>query len=353
MADNQTNTSTSAAEMTMMRLADSIEQQVATSLTNLPIPQFGGNPNEDIFEFLTKYKAATISVGEAMRCKALQRALTGAAYVWARNNIKKNITEGKNWKACKAALIERFQPPNAEMRFHEKLSKMKYDQDKDSLLSYVEAYADCYRRVHHEAKDKDIISQLKLNLPNRIQRALNVINDGWSNLDDLKEVFKLARRAEEKILPFDKDENQNQLNASSLIEILNSFKNSIREEVAKQATNKEEALAAIQLAGQQTNTNRATRNDEFASNQAQNASRGGYQRIRRPDNRDQGKRGYAPYPNRAPGRRSYIPQEEAQKLKDAYNAKNGAPPRPCHACGGHHWNHDCPLLKSEEAEALK
>ena len=100
-----------AMEATWHKLTSSLNQYAASSLASVILPEFKGAPNEDVHDFLCKFKKATATFNDELKCLALQKALSGAAQVWAKHNLKVEFNVG-DWKTAKSALIERFGPPN-------------------------------------------------------------------------------------------------------------------------------------------------------------------------------------------------------------------------------------------------
>lgn len=353
------NNLASLSEATLSKLAESISQQTATSLVAIQVPEFSGGLKEDVRDFLRRYKTATINVGEELRCKSMQKALTGPAYTWAKNNIKGPMQDGApgDWKKIKEALVQRFEAPNAELRYHEQLGRMKFDAQLGTLTSYIEAFHDCFKKVSKQAKDADIITALKLNLPNNIHRAMNLLDDDWTKLDDMKELYKLAKRVEEKILPFEKDDSgEEKLNASSIKKILTELVSTAKESVANEtrADQKTEVLAAVQCNGQCQKNPPPTMPP--GNVERQNDARTTGANYRGPfRNRFRASYGNSNPPRRPPG--PYTQREQAQppdapsskpnELQLAYERAHGRPPGPCYYCSGHHFNRHCPLNMSD------
>lgn len=355
MSDLRDSPSVSLSEMTLLKLAESISQQTATALINVSVPQFSGALNEDIHEFLRKYKTATISLGENMKVRALQKALTGQAYTWAKNNIKQEMQEGINWRLIKKALVERFEAPNSELRFHGKLAKMQFDPTTGTLTSYLESYTECFSKVYTQAKDVDIVSALKLNLPNNIQRALNLLNDEWTKFTKMEDLFKLARRVEEKILPFEKDESsEDKLSANKLVQILDEFKKSMQSTKIDndKPIEKKENLAAIQCDGlcQQNQALAVAYDRNFnGQNRGFNGNRNwreqGENRFKKIyHDRNERRVSTLPYPKKDyAGQFKEKEETGANKFKQIYVTNHGNPPGPCYYCTGFHFNRHCPL----------
>lgn len=342
---DNTNQSLFSSEA-LEKLNHTLSQYQVSKITTIPVPEFRGLPNEDVYEFLKKFKTATLSFDDKVKCVALNKALVGPAHTWAKENLKTLIAQ-EDWKAAKKAIIDRFALPNQELRHQEKLSKLKFDPQDHTLMSYVEEYADTYKKAHKQSKDQDIIRSLSLNLPGDILKNLNIISENWCELDSLKSFYQLVRRLESKILPYEgADESEGEkANMASLTKMLKDIQNSITQEKAKQSESKaQESVAAI--APRSPEPKRVRFNGQTAS----------YPRFQN--------RGYRPYSGREE-RQSYtktpnmyyrqnfprmLPKssEDDQNtaknkaLHEGYYSMYGKPPNPCHTCGGDHFNRHCP-----------
>lgn len=346
------------SDSTILKLAESMNQYTASALTAIQVPEFKGLPNEDVHEFLKKFKVATLILNDEMKCLALQKALTGAAHNWAKNTIKILLSSGE-WRAVKKALVERFEGPDRQSRYHERLEKLKFDPVEETLLSFVEKFTDCYRRAFKDPNDEAIITGLKLKLPSKVQRALNILNDEWTSLKTMDEVYKLVRRAESRILPFDDEpQEEDKLTASTMAKLLADFKKSLVQQniVEKpKPTVEGPVLAAIRLDANARNnaSNQVVNNSDqpaATANQIYQPRLRGYGR-REPlgqykSNQDRRQAGY-PYPAKGPNEKQgfrFNDTSKSQELRNAYYQRYGQPPGPCQLCSGDHYNRHCPLV---------
>lgn len=341
------DTTANLADSTLQKLAESVNQYAATALTSIQVPEFAGALDEDVHDFLRRFKLATLSLTPEMRTRALQKSLTGSAYVWAKGNIKRQMASGEDWKVIKKALINRFEAPNSELRHLEKLAKLKFDPKLTTPTSYIENYVDCFRKANPSASDANIVKALKLNLPNNIIRGLNTLNVEWTTFSDVKDLLKLARLVEEKILPFEeKEPAAERFTANDLAKMFKEFKESFepkKQQDAAGPSTRDEALAVVQ------HSTRAIQ----GSQQAQ--VRSGFERN------NQGKRNWAPndsypykrvYQARPEQRRSDTRPEQpgqgnAPNLNNPlqnYLSRYGRPPTPCYTCSGNHFNRHCPFI---------
>lgn len=350
MSEDRSEESINLAETTIQRLSDSISQYAASAINTVAIPPFQGLPNEDIHDFLRKFKLATITFTPELRCMALNRAFSGAAHTWAKA-IKDKISNG-DWKGVKDAMIERFAAPNREMRYREKLSLMKYEPSKETLTSYIEGFVDCHRKAYKHPSDNDVIMGLKVNLPHSIIRSLNMLSDTWTESNNLEVLFALVRRLEYKILPYEPVEENDgkRMDINSLSKVLNELKESIQAAKAVKSEEKPsaEAIAAIQsqkFAGpqyrerfSQPGQNPQFRRTNWTSNRYGPDRRYQYRReaFRENNNND-----YQPLPRMLPptaDKKDPI----ANPLLSSYEQMYGKLPGPCQLCKGDHFNRHCP-----------
>lgn len=320
----------------MAKLSDSLSQYAATALINLQLPSFAGLPDQDINTFIKEFKSATMTLTEELRCLALNRALIGPAHIWAKTNIKDEIKQG-NWSGARAKLRERFLPPGQVLRHLEKLSKMKYDPRETTLSSYVDVFADLYKKAYYNAADSDVIRGLRLNLTPEILRHLNTLSATWTELKSLSEFMTIIQRIERDILPYEakpkSDDN------STILELTRAIKE-LRESVAaKKQTETNlshepvEVVAAISRQGQGRTRNRGqedTKRARYDGNVNRNRERSGNERdeAREPRNNER---------NQHDGR---ISRSELQRQ---YESQHGKPPGPCWTCGENHYNRHCPF----------
>lgn len=359
MDQNESSSSTvntNVSEQTLQKLASSINQYAASALTGVAIPEFSGAPDDDVHEFLRKFKLATITFSDELRCLALQKALTGAARIWCKTISKGSLAEN-DWQATKKALIGRFEAPNQSLRHQENLSKLKYDPMRETLTSFVEKYAACYKKAHNKPKDSDIMKSIALKLPKHIIRDLNLLSESWSDITELREFYKLVRRFENKIQPYEQDEDLpgKRLDIAGLKRLLSDLKDSFKQtSKTTEPKMEEQEVALIQQHRGPPNRQNPSGNNCFEASGGENVQSGytqsTYGPIRINQTRNfQGQ--YAPYQLQqrnqrgASGRRllqtNETPKQNIRALQNAYIAKYGAPPGPCQYCGEDHYNRHC------------
>lgn len=249
MSRRKTPSSSSSAEvteLTLSRLTESMNQYSASALASLTVPEFKGSPGEDVREFLSNFKTATIYLNDDLRCLAIQKGLMGSAKIWAKANLKNELDSG-NWRGVQDKLIKRFEGSDAEIVNLEKLSKLTFEPNQDTLISYLEKYASRYRKAHPSSTDADIVRALKINLPKNVQRGLNILNTGWTELTTMNDLYDLAKLVEEKILAYEAtDAEDTQIKASELAKALKEVKDLLmnKEQKKPEAAISNEAASA-------------------------------------------------------------------------------------------------------------
>lgn len=344
-----------------LKFTESIQQQANSIILSLKVPEFSGLVEEDARDFIGQFKAATLTLNDEMKCLAIQKSLKGTAKIWAKANLKDVINEG-NWKKLKQLLLERFEGSNVYIRHLEKLSKLRFDiNENGSLLSYIEKYADFYKQAHPDAIEANIILSLRLNLSDRVQKALNIIDDNWTSFKSMSEMYVLARRAEEKILAYEKEKTDESLKPQELVKMMKDLKNILKETRKKKDEVNKEIVAAAFVKRDNQNFNK------IESNRYNHGQR--YQPYQERD--DKYKKSFSKYPqfNRdnesmentdrihtslSKNRSSNLNKKQeplnsfAKGSQDDYAyskyvAKFGEPPGPCFHCKGKHFNKHCPL----------
>lgn len=318
---------------TLGKLNESIGQHSATALINIQLPSFGGLPNEDIHKFLKDFKAATITCNEELRCLALDKALIGCAHTWAKKHIKDEIKKG-DWQEAKKKFRKRFIPPDENLRYLEKLSKMKYNSSEITLSCYVEAFADTYSKAHKDAFDKDIIRSLRINLPHDIIRNLNVLSESWAELDNLDSFMKIVDRLERSILPYDSKPSSVHPDYAKLTAVIEGLEKKITTQQAQIKAEQQEQKEVIAAVTRQTSQrSQQERGYKRAHDDGDNQPR--------TDNRYSKRFNNNPKPN---SDAAYDRQETKSRaqLQQEYEQTHGKVPGPCWTCGDNHFNKHCP-----------
>lgn len=387
---------------------ESATQSSNISLNFLKVPEFRGRPDEDIVEFLSNYERATSLLNDEQKCLALPRALFDAAATWA-ESVKKDITAGK-WKKFKKSLIERFGDPNIELRYRQKLSSMKYNSREATLLSFVESYVSLYSKVFPGHRSNEVIQSLRLNLQPKIVKNINLLDDNWVHYEDLDDLYKLIRRYEINIKPFEETDNEHakHLNIEGFGKMLTEFKKEIVQIVNTSKEKQETNLAIMKHENPDrsidTNNYRYPNNYPYhqksdryhfrgynQNNYSQNnhgnsfgfnnrdyniQNRRNYQHdlsgtncyknnlrnndlqrsqpeVKRPrhdvnlDPQEAYKSGNSRIQNGNVSRAIDSGQVSQPMNSSKYFVKFGHPPGPCYNCGGNHFNRHCPLVMSD------
>lgn len=322
----------------MAKLAESINQYASSALVNLNVPEFKGSPNEDVREFLSSFKMATLALNDELKCLAIRKSLGGSAKIWAKDNLRQYLSNN-DWKGTKSALLARFESSNVERKNLERLSKLKFNKDNETLLSYMERFAEYYKRAHKSARDSDVIIALQMNLPGKVQRSLNIINDEWIDFQDLGRLFKLAKRVEERILAYDSGEDSgNVLTTAELAKRMMELKELIQDKKTETVA----AIGPIKVAKERNRDPYRFPPRSFNDQRPQQP----IQQNRRYEGPVQG-RGHG-YQNR-PNNHKESPETPKggpsnSQMQKEYERKYGKPPGPCWNCGAAHFNRHCPLV---------
>lgn len=188
---------------TFTKLSESLIQQAALSINSIQVPEFKGLPDEDIHDFISDFELSTLALSSEHRCLAINKSLKDAALIWAKSTIKELLTEG-DWDQIKKLLIDRFGPADRKLHYKEKLSQMKYESGKTTLIAYVELFLSNYKKAYVKYSPNDSIHALRCNLPDRIIKGLNSLDDTWTSMEDEGKFTNLVQRFENNILVFEK-----------------------------------------------------------------------------------------------------------------------------------------------------
>lgn len=333
---------------TLQNLSRSINQQVAASINSIDVPEFHGLPHEDVYDFLKRFKIATLTLSDDYRCLAFNKSLKGAALTWAKATIKRHIIEA-NWSAIKAALYDRFGSPDRVLRYREDLTRLEFLEGQSTLMAYIELYLATYKKAFKNHQDSEVILSLRLNLPDKVVRGLNILDDSWSEYTEIQKFIDIVRRYESKILPYEvkTDLNGNSLSKESLNAMFEELRKAVNEDLNK---HKEETKPEVQALAALAHS---------APPEPQNDERHYYNRYSQPNNQYQRN-----YDNNNPSEQILQHNERkvhpkitpdsvtddvasgaAQKvILEAYYARFGKPSSPCYFCQGDHLNRHCPLL---------
>lgn len=353
---------------TISKLCETMhQQQQIAAIAALNIPEFGGLPDEDVSEFLKKFKTATFTLSDELRCVALRKAFVKSARVWAKTNLKGLISAG-DWKNAKKAIEEIFLPADQQERYQERLANMTYDPKKTTPLSYVEGYVSCFQKAHEASSDKMIIENLVQNLPRNIKYTLNMLSDTWKQTEDLNMLYPLIKRVEQTILPYEpieQSDTSEKLDITSMAKFLTQMRDELKKDCFEKIKNeaktcKEEAIAAIghiqsQRAGKEHYRWNPERNPYRANYNKQNheTNQNNRQTIYQANlqERNQNKPPPRPItqtmpmlPNRSVNYDNNRVNQETKvtNAKEAYYQRHGKPPGSCYHCQQDHFNRHCP-----------
>lgn len=300
------------------------------NLNMMKLPEYWGKPQESIDEFLKEFKRATIAFTDEQKCQAIKRALVGDAGIFAKKFLKQDLNAGK-WKEVKKALLHRFLPVDIELSYRNELNKMSFNKNHSTLLGYVDRYISLYKKIHQSAADKELISDLGINLGKQIIRKLNRFSADWEKMENIDEFRSLIARLDKDLLYLDDEPSEeikpltttiNNIVTTALENQIKGLKDMIETSVQKKEEKIEETLAAIR---QQYNRR------PFEKDRT-------YNREKRKD------RDISPDQESQP--RKYNEQRwhrTTNDLKAEYIKRFGQVHGGCYTCGGYHFRKHCPL----------
>lgn len=318
---------------------DRLRESIYYSFNLLNLPEFKGQPGEDIEAFLKEFGRATTTFSQERKCSAIKRILTGDAGIFAKNYLKSTLASG-DWKAVKDALRKRFLPTDRDLTYRTELSNMSYDKETSTLLGYVDRYANLYKKVHPRADDNELIRGLGLNLGAELVRKLNQLSPGWHSMAELEDFRELISRLEKDILAYEKTKGSSSadiMNAvnktviAALEEPMKRIQTLVEEASKKPQEAVREALAAV---GHSSDPDRP-RGDYRRRYFGKRKDRDWDDRRPRNDKWAQQDSGHQPEPTSNDGRI----QDLKARYEDIFGRLNGA----CFTCKGHHFKRHCPL----------
>jgi hypothetical protein len=327
------------AQENMGESIDKLRESIYYSFNMLNLPEFKGQPGEDVEAFLKEFGRATTTFSQERKCSAIKRTLVGDAGIFAKNYLKADLSSG-NWKAVKQALRTRFSPTDRDLTYRTELSNMRYDKETSTLLGYVDRYANLYRKVHPRSEDNELIRGLGLNLGAELVRKLNQLSPGWHSMTDFEEFRALVSRLEKDILAYEKPKGAspadimntvNRTVIAALEEPMSRIQKLVEEASKKPQEAVREALAAV---GHSSGSDR--------------------RRDTRDDRRYHGKRKDRDWDDRRPRNDRWAQHEDGQPvphdnasrieaLKKRYDDRFGRISGNCYTCGGYHRKKHCPL----------
>lgn len=360
MAEQEQNSFMDIMNSTLQKLGENIAQQSALSINSINVSEFSGSPNEDVLEFLKKFKLQTLTLSDEHRCHALIKALRGSAINWAKANIK-DLLLTSDWKSIKNAMVTRFGPQDKRVRYMEKLNQLRYEDKTYTLMAYIETYILTHQKAFPSQSDNDAIQALKWNLPDNIVKGFNQMDDKWVKYESLTDLYDLAQRYERNILPYEKskDSEKRSIDPDELKKMLNEFKDSITSVVQKKSestcdNNKQLAIITHQQPSRPINRNQYhQQRPKFPykpTNRYQNKNyrnqdyQQHHKRYNNDYNRNTHSKPHVKFEHHRSHHQTNDIKTETQDPAKAYYAKFGKPPAPCKHCQGNHLNRHCPMI---------
>jgi len=224
------DTKSQDTDSTTEKITEMLRRSTATTLATVPILEYRDLPSEDVYDSLRRLEISILISTDQLCYLALYKAASRAAYIWART-VESEIKQGE-WKKVRAAPLRRFSSPNIELKLRESIGKMRYVPSIETLTSFAESYIDKYRHINPESQDRAIIKDFSLVPPNNVVRDSNTgrVSDSWSELDKTDSFYKLIRRIEHKILPYEPADGP-KVDNSELVRLITEMKNSMEKRI--------------------------------------------------------------------------------------------------------------------------
>lgn len=335
------------------------------SFAHVNVPRF--NSCSNVYDFLTEYEDATITLEDEQKASLLNRAFPpGCHRSWYENELKPLIDASKPWKDIKTKIIGRFSMQEDQDRHLARLRELKFNPEGNKmLLDFVDDMIYSHKRAYPTDTSKEsCVRWIKSALPQNIQAILSVNPDYQSNTD----IEKLKKAVRQYDMSKSNDVGR-PLDRHLTTEMANMVKDLV-------ATVRSELELCKKDNEATRKDNEATRGAvvaAFQSNQASRTYGDSYRNRQRSPARYNDRRSPSPGPPRGPpsprlregsynsGWRQepktsfnkeqiYIKPDStpAKMPENAFNSKSyferfGAPPTPCPECNEDlwHWARHC------------
>lgn len=344
------------SRITLNSIGESFNRYALTA--GLTLPEFSGKRGEDVFEFLKRFKRATLTFEDDLKCVALNKALVKSASIWAKVNIRE-LLRSNQWKLVKKKLIERYAPSDLPLKHLEQLRKMSFNPETDGLLSYVEEYVYCYKRAYRNHAENDVVRSVILNLPPKVMLRLNLMATDCKELETVDDLYKAVGRIESHILPYENDTSgDKRVTKEDLKDLMNDIKAVVAtrdKTVGEESKEKNPTVAAIgiqqkpvnELVSEPIQQNQTSSRPQFNSNHKRpyrNNYRGKYHNSFNKGGRGRQYNNHEWQTNCQQGNKpSGTCQASLSPLEEAYIKTYGKPPGNCQICNlGLHYNKHCP-----------
>jgi len=177
-----------------------LQEAMLFNLNLSNIPEYSARPSEDVEDFLKEFGRATATLTAEQKCKAMKRALTRDAGIYAKKYLKQQMDAG-NWKTVKEGLRERFAQVDMAINNRAELGKMRFDSTQATLLGYIDRYENLYRKVYPKNSEADLISDVSLNLGAEMTRKLTQISGSWRKITQFEDFRTLIDQLEKSTVP--------------------------------------------------------------------------------------------------------------------------------------------------------
>lgn len=305
---------------------------ISAPLVNLKAPEFSGNKDEDVIEWLNQFDLVTFSVPEDQRKKLLGCAFKKSARAWFKDDLEP-LLENLDWSGIKSKILARFKP-RQEDYYIERLKSLNYSQENyNSLGSYVDQRVHVERQAYPQKSPKDIVKSTLLSLTPQVRSYLNLLKD-TSTIDKIEDLKALVSRYDEQIhLP--------QVTTTAQPLDKSTFETLIKSAIDEAVKNLKEThvAAAIAVESKQRGNEQDYHNSRF-SRETRFARNNNYQR--KPQYHETNTNQNSEHVGCACNCHHINHQKQVQHDNRRQNQPKKKPPYPCRYCGESHWNNDCP-----------
>lgn len=314
---------------TIREAFDNISRAVLSApLVNLKPPEFSGDKNEDVIEWLNQFDLVTFSVPEGQRKKLLGCAFKKSARAWFKDDLEPGLDD-LDWSGIKNKILARFKP-RQEDYYIERLKNLNFNQETYSGLgSYVDQRVHIERQAYPHKKARDIVKSTLLSLTPQVRSYLNLMKD-TSSIDQIEDLKALASRYDDQIYLPQVSTTTQPLDKSTFETLI---KSAIDEAVKNLKETHVAAAVAVQPKLRDENQNY---HDSRVSRESRYSNNNNYQRkpqyYRQNINKE----------NDQVACTCNCQQNQQQRADRRQTIPKRKPPYPCRYCGELHWNNDCP-----------
>ena len=238
--DEKSHNTTNHVENTTLSSFNQMLTQM--SLANVSIPKFTTGTN--VFEFITEYELATITLSDEQRVKLLVRAFTPGDYrAWFETELEPLIVAGISWSTAKAKVLDRFSYANDTDNHFLALRDLRYDvRSGRPVIDFIDKMIYTYRKAcPKDQGDDTVIRYIKTALPKEVLAHLQ--NDtNFREAKDLDSIKIAVRRFDASRDGLLVNHTKQQFNAADITEMFQKMLNTLK---GDQEENRRVIVAAI------------------------------------------------------------------------------------------------------------